>query len=98
MLCNSFQLTKDLDTLSRTPYVHSKGMSPAVVAAEQAPSRMLRQAMWIPTKEEEHAVSTAQQVQQSSVLAEHVKLHDLHAPKHLRCSTSICNSIQINSC
>ena len=33
-------------------------VSPAVVAAEQVPSLMLRQAMWVPTREEEQAVST----------------------------------------
>ena len=32
---------------------------PAVAAEEHAPSVMLRQAMWVPTKEDEQAVSTA---------------------------------------
>lgn len=31
-----------------------------MVAILQAPSRMLRQAMWVPTREDEHAVSTVQ--------------------------------------
>ena len=32
---------------------------PDVVAAEQAPSRILRHAMWVPTRDDEQAVSTA---------------------------------------
>lgn len=35
------------------------GKSPAVAAVEHAPSRMLRHAMWLPTNDDEHAVSTA---------------------------------------
>lgn len=50
------------DTLHRTTSKYTQQQlqcKPAVVAEEHAPSLMLRQAMWVPTKEDEQAVSTA---------------------------------------
>ena len=59
---NKLRETCETDNMSNTlqPCVQNLiAVSPAVVAAEQAPSLMLRQAMWVPTREDEQAVSTA---------------------------------------
>lgn len=57
--CMTQVLQDTLHTTTSTYTQQKLQCTPAVVAEEHAPSLMLRQAIWVPTKEDEQAVSTA---------------------------------------